>query len=78
MQNIGLVVGVQDCDIARGLYHIQGQPPQVLYFVYQTVLVYYMILHNDGIISVNQLYTVYMYIYIYTQTHKRNDDIIIQ
>ena len=36
IQNIGPVVGVQGCDIAQGLYHILGHPPQVLYFVYKT------------------------------------------
>ena len=47
IQNIGPVVGVLGCDIALGpsalgLYHILGHPPQVLYFVYQTVPVYYI------------------------------------
>ena len=61
-------MGVQGCDIAQrpkaqGLYHIRGHPPQVLYFVYKTVSVYYIydILHNDGIISAHKVYIQYIY-----------------
>ena len=47
VQNIVPEVCVRGCDIAqgpkvRGLYHIQGHKPQVLYSVYETVLVYYI------------------------------------
>ena len=53
-------------------HHIQGHPLKVLYFVYQTIRVYYndnMILHNDDIISAHQVYYIE---YIYPR-----DDVII-